>query len=136
MAAFVITNPVVTINGVDLSDHIDSVELNAEVVDVKTTNFGSSGNETRTAGLKSGSVTINVQQDYAASKTDATLWAAFGTTTTITVKATSAATSATNPQYSGSFLVNQYKPVAGKVGDLATLSVTFPLSGALTRATS
>lgn len=136
MAAFVITAPVITINGVDLSDHIDSVEINDETADVKTTNFGSSGNETRTGGLKSGSITISMQQDYATSKVDATLWAARGTAITVTVKATSASTSATNPLYSGSYLVTQYKPVSGKTGDLSMLSVTWPRTGDLTRTTT
>ena len=136
MAAFVITAPVITINGVDLSDHVDSVEINDETADVKTTNFGSSGNETRTGGLKSGSITISMQQDYAASKVDATLWAARGTAITVTVKATSASTSATNPLYSGSYLVTQYKPASGKVGDLSMLSVTWPRTGDLTRTTT
>ena len=136
MAAFVITSPVITINCVDLSDHIDSVEINDETADVKTTNFGSSGNETRVGGLKSGSITISMQQDYAASKVDATAWAARGTAITVTVKASSAATSATNPLYSGSYLVTQYKPVSGKVGDLSMLSVTWPRTGDLTRTTS
>ena len=136
MAAFVITAPVITINGVDLSDHIDSVEINDETADVKTTNFGSSGNETRTGGLKSGSITISMQQDYATSKVDATLWAARGTAITVTVKATSASTSATNPLYSGSYLVTQYKPVSGAVGSLSMLSVTWPRTGDLTRSTT
>jgi len=136
MAAFVITAPVISVNGVDLSDHVDSVEINDETADVKTTNFGSSGNETRTGGLKSGSITISMQQDYATSKVDATLWAARGTAITVTVKATSASTSATNPLYSGSYLVTQYKPVSGKVGDLSMLSVTWPRTGDLTRSTT
>lgn len=137
MAIQVMTNAVVTINGVDLSDHIDSVELNYEAADVKTTNFGSNGSETRTYGLKSGSVTISYQQDYASGKVDATLFSLVGAApVTITVKASSAATSASNPIFSGSFLVNNYKPVSGKTGDLATFSSTYPLSGALTRATS
>jgi hypothetical protein len=136
MAAFVITAPIITIAGVDLSDHIDSVEINDETADIKTTNFGSSGNETRVGGLKSGSITISMHQDYAAGETDATLWAARGTAVTVTVKATSAATSATNPLYSGSYLVTQYKPVSGKTGDLSVLSVTWPRTGDLTRTTS
>jgi len=136
MATFVITSPVITVNGVDLSDHVTSVEINDSTADVNTTNFGSSGNTTRTGGLKDGSITIEFQQDYAASKVDATIWAARGTVIAVQVKATSAANSATNPRYDGSYLVNQYKPVAGKVGDLSTLSVSWPRSGDLTRTTS
>jgi hypothetical protein len=136
MATFVITNPIITLAGVDLSDHVDSVELNAEAADVKTTNFGSGGNDTRTGGLKSGSITISFQQDYAAGSVDATLFANLGSLVAISVKATSAATSATNPLFSGSYLCTQMKPVSGKPGDLAVFSVTFPRSGALTRAVS
>ena len=136
MATFVITSPVITVNGVNLSDHVTSVELNDETADVATTNFGSSGNVTRVGGLKDGSITIEFQQDYAASNVDATLWAARGTAITVTVKATSASTSATNPLYSGSYLVTQYKPVSGKVGDLSTLSITWPRTGDLTRSTT
>lgn len=136
MAAFVITNPVITVNSVDFSDHVDSVEINDETADVQTTNFGSGGNVTRTGGLKSGSITINFQQDYAAGKVDATLWAARGTAITVTAKPTSAATSSTNPLYSGSYLVTQMKPVSGKVGDLSVQSVTWPRTGDLTRTTT
>lgn len=136
MATFVITNPIITIAGTDFSDHVDSVEINAEAADVKTTNFGSGGNETRVGGLKSGSITISLQQDYAASSIDSVLFANLGSLVAIQVKATSAANSATNPRYDGSYLVSQMKPVSGKVGDLATFSVTFPRSGALTRTTS
>lgn len=135
MAAFVITNPVIVVNGTDLSDHVTSVSLDDSVADIDTTNFASGGNHTRTGGLKDGSITIDFQNDFAAGSVDAVIWGARGTNVTVTVKATSAATSATNPQYSGSFLVNQYK-LGGKVGDLSTTSVTWPRSGALTRATS
>ena len=136
MATFVIKDPVITINSVDLSDHITSVEINDESADVQTTNFGSNGNVTRVGGLKDGSITIEFQQDYAASEVDATLWAARGTVISVSVKAVTGSTSATNPLYSGSYLVTQYKPISGKVGDLSVLSITWPRSGDLTRTTT
>jgi hypothetical protein len=136
MATIVLTSPVVVVNSVDLSDHVHSVDLNDATADVTTTNFGSSGLVTRVGGMKDGSITIEFQQDYAAGKVDATLWTARGTVITVTVKPTVAAGSATNPTYSASYLVTQYKPVAGKVGDLAILSVTWPRSGDLTRYTT
>ena len=88
MAAFVITNPVIVVNGVDLSDHVTSVSLDDSVADIDTTNFGTSGNHTRTGGLKDGSITIEAQNDMAASSVDATIWGARGTLVTVTVKAT------------------------------------------------
>lgn len=136
MASFVITSAVVTVNSVDLSDHISSVELSDEFDLKDFTNFGSSGIVERKAGLNDGDIKINFFQDYASSKVDATLWAARGTAITVTVKPTSASTSATNPQYSASFIVSDNKPVAGKVGDAAEVSVTWKKTGALSRATS
>lgn len=133
MATVVLTAPVITVNSVNLSALIDSVEINDETADVTNTSFGSAGNVTRQGGLRSGSITINFQQDYAASLTDATLWAARGTAIPIQVKATSAANSATNPRYDGTYLLTQYKPVAGKVGDLMVFSITWPRTGDLVR---
>lgn len=90
----------------------------------------------RTGGLKSGNLSIEFQQDFAASEVDATLWPLLGSTTAFEVKPTSGAVSSTNPKYSGNVLVNQHIPVANAVGELATMSVSFPTSGTITRATS
>ena len=135
MAAFVITNPVITVAGTDISDHVTSVSIDVSAADIDTTIMASGGNHARTGGLKDGSITIDVQNDFAAGSIDSLFFSNLGSLVAVTVKATSSATSATNPQYSGSFLVNQYK-LGGKVGDLSVTSVTWPRSGALTRATS
>ena len=135
MAKFVLTDASVTINSVDLSDHVASVTLELTSEEIDTTSFGSTF-MSKTGGLKSGSLSIDFQQDFAASEVDATLWPLFGTTTTFEIKPTSSAVSATNPKYSGSILVNQHIPVANAVGELATSSVTFPTSGSVSRATS
>ena len=47
-----------------------------------------------------------------------------------------AAVSATNPSYTFSVLVSEWTPLNGGVGELATASVTWPISGAITKATS
>ena len=87
----------------------------------------------RTGGLKSGQLSIEFLQDFAASEVDATLFPLLGTTTSFVVKPTSGAVSATNPSYSGNVLVNQHIPVANAVGELATMSVAFPTSGTISR---
>ncbi|MFI7042587.1 hypothetical protein ACIBI0_38420 [Microbispora rosea] len=135
MATIVLTDAVVTINSVDLSDHITKITFHGEVDDVDNTAFGSQW-RTRQGGLKDGSVEIEFNQDYASAKVDATVWPLFGTTTTVTAKATSAANSATNPQYSASVLVREYSPLDGSVGDLNKTSVSWPTNGAISRATS
>ncbi len=135
MAKFVATDYKITINGTNFSTSLASVELPIEVEEQETTAFGSSW-RTRIAGLKSGSITLEFHQDFGASSVDATLYPLLGTNATVVVTPTSASVSATNPSYSGEYLVTQYSPFSSTTGDLATLSVTWPLSGALTRATA
>lgn len=135
MAKFIATDYKVTINGTNFSTSLASVELPIEVDEQETTAFGSSW-RTRIAGLKSGSITLEFHQDFGASSIDATLFPLLGTNATVAVAPTSGSVTATNPSYSGEFLVTQYTPYASTVGDLATLSVTWPLTGALSRATA
>lgn len=135
MAIFVATDYSVSIGGTDLSDHIVAVDLPVEAETQDSTAFGDDWRE-QTPGLKSGSVTIGFQQDFAASEVDATLWPLLGTATTIIVKPTSGTIGATNPAYTGSFVVSQLQPIAGQIGNLASMNVTWPLSGELARDTT
>lgn len=136
MAAIVLTNPKVTIAGVDMSQYVTQVELGIEADDVETTNFGTSGWRTRIGGLKQGEVSISFNDDFAATTVDDRVWGWFGAVQTFAVKATNATTSATNPEYQMNVLVTEMTPVGGKVGDLATQDVTWPISGTVTRATA
>ncbi len=135
MAKFVATDYKVTINGTNLSTSLASVELPIEIDEQETTAFGSEW-RTRIAGLKSGSITLEFHQDFAAGALDSILWPLLGTNATVVVVPTSGTVTSSNPSYSGSFLVTQYSPYASTTGDLATLSVSWPLTGALTRATA
>ena len=135
MAKFVLTDASLVINSVDLSDHVASVRLELNSEEIDTTAMGSTF-MSKTGGLKSGTLSIDFQQDFASSEVDATMFPLFGSTTAFVLKATSGSVSATNPSYSGSILVNQHIPVANAVGELATMSVSFPTSGTITRATS
>jgi hypothetical protein len=135
VAKFVATDYKITINGTNLSTSLASVELPIEIEEQDTTSFGSEW-RSRIAGLKSGSITLEFHQDFGAGAIDSLLWPLLGTNGTVVVSPTSATVSATNPSFTGQFLVTQYSPFASTVGDLATLSVTWPLNGALTRATA
>jgi len=137
MAGLVLTNAYVTINSVNLSDHITSITINTTDDVIDTTAFGSTA-RTRVAGLGDNSVTIEFQQDYAAANVEATINTSgsslVGTTTTIVVKPNGSTTSATNPSYTFSALVSEWQPLNGAVGELATASVTWPISGEITKA--
>ena len=135
MAKFVATDYKVTINGTNLSTSLASVELPIEIDEQETTAFGSEW-RTRIAGLKSGSITLEFHQDFASGALDSILWPLLGTNATVVVVPTSGTVTSSNPSYSGAFLVTQYTPYASTVGDLATVSISWPLTGVLTRATA
>jgi len=136
MAIFVATDFSVSINGsTALASYLTQVELKTSTNDVTTTAFGSSW-VTRVAGLREGSLTLTFNQDYAASTVDATLWPLLGTNATVVIKPTSTAVSASNPAYTAVCLVSDLTPVSGNIGDLATFSVTWPTTGAVSRATA
>lgn len=135
MAKQVLLSPVITINAVDLTDHIASVTIDENYDEVETTAFGQTA-RTRVAGLGDHSVSFDFHQDFAASSVEATIDGLIGTVIPVTVKPTNAAVSATNPEYQFSVLVTSWQPVNGAVGDLATASVTWPISGGITRDTT
>ena len=133
MARIVLTDAYVTINAVNLSDHITSITLTTSDDIVETTSFGSTA-KTRVAGLVDNSVAIEFQQDYAASSVEASVYPLLGTTTSVVVKPNGSTTSSTNPSYSFTALVSEWTALNGAVGELATVSVTWPISGAITKA--
>lgn len=125
MAVLALTNAYVSVNSVVLSDHATSVTVNYEIDSVEVTAFGDSGHKF-TGGLQNNSIDVEFQQDFAASNVEATIYPLVGTTTTVVVKPNGSTTSATNPSYT---ITNAYlaasNPVAGAVGELAKMSLTF-----------
>lgn len=135
MAKFAATDYAFTINGSSFATSLNSIELALEADDLETTAFGGEW-RTRIAGLKQGTLTLNFMQDFGASSVDATLYPLFGSNATVVIKPTSSAIGTTNPAYTAVCLVTQYSPFASSVGDIATLSVSWPTSGTVSRGTS
>jgi hypothetical protein len=136
MARLVLTNAFVTINGVNLSDHIASITLTTTDDVIETTAFGTSA-RTRVGGLADNSVAFEFHQDYAASSVEATINGSpslVGTVTAVVVKPNGSTTAAANPAYSFNCLVSEWTPLSGAVGELATASVTWPIDGAIAKA--
>jgi len=134
MAKFVTTDYTVSIGGDDFSTSINSVTLDVSVEEQETTAFGNTS-RTRIGGLRDGSVSPDFHQDFGSASVDETLWPLLGTTVEIIISPTSASASATNPTYTFDALVTQYQPFANAVGELATLSVSWPISGDVVRGT-
>jgi hypothetical protein len=137
MARIVLTDASVVINGVNLSEFITSVSLGTSDDVVDTTGFGS-GARTRVAGLSDNSITLEFNQDFATGGPEVSINAVgsslVGTTPTIVVKPTSGSVSASNPSYTFSAVCSEWSPLSAAVGELATVSATWPISGTITKA--
>lgn len=127
MGSLALTDAMVTINAVDMSDFITSVTLPIEFEALEDTAFGDVA-RSRIAGLEDSTIQLAFNQDFAASATDVTIWALRKTVVEIKVRPTSAAISATNPEYVGSYLISQWNPFGNAVGEKASVSVSWPLS--------
>ena len=135
MAKQVLTNVAVTYGtaATDISSYVTSITLSSSAAEVATTSMGSSA-VTRIQGLIDNSITMELQQDYPT--IEKLFFDAFtaGTAVPMTVKPNgTAAASSTNPQYAFSVLPTAHEMVKGAIGDLATMSITFPISGVITK---
>ena len=135
MAVFLNNNVGVKINTVDLSDHVTAVTINRSFDEFEVTAMGDNSHKF-VKGLEASTVTIDFLNDTAAANVLATLQAAWGTSVTVTLKQTSAATSATNPLYTMTCLINNTTDINGAVGDLGTQSVTWTVNGTVVITTS
>ena len=124
MAIFLSNGVVVTLNSVDLSNHVTSATINRSFDELEVTAMGDTAHKF-VKGLEASTITLDFLNDTAASNVLATLQAAWGTTVTLTLKQTSAVVSATNPLYSTTVLVNNTTDINGAVGDISTQSITF-----------
>ena len=135
MAEFMLNDASVTINSVDLSTYVTSVTLSQSADSLETTAMGDSA-RTFIAGLTNGTIDIDFNADFAASKTEATIYPLVGTTTAVVVKPASCSVSATNPSYTFNVVVTEWDTLNGSIGELATHSVSWQIAGAITKATS
>ena len=131
MAIFLSNGVVVTLNSVDLSDHCTSATINRVFEELEVTAMGD-GSRKYTKGLETSTITLDFLNDTATGEVLQTLQAAWGTTVPITLKQTSAAVSATNPEYQTTVLVNNTTDINGAVGDISTQSITFTCNSPIT----
>ena len=130
MAIFLSNGVVVTLNSVDLSDHVTSATINRIFDELEVTAMGDTAHKF-VKGLEASTITLDFLNDTATSEVLQTLQAAWGTTVPLTIKQTSDAISATNPEYQTTVLVNNTTDVNGAVGDISTQSITFTCNSAI-----
>lgn len=120
-----LSNPVVKINSVDLSDQCSAATLTRTVEALESTAFGGTA-RVYVGGLEANELTVTLYMSYDANETYATLATLVGTQTTVRVQPTSAVDSATNPGFilTGSYL--ESLPVLNaSLGELSTIDITF-----------
>ena len=136
MAVFLNNKVGLKINAIDLSDHVTSVTLNYAADELEVTAMGDTAHKF-VKGLESGTLTVSLLNDTAASQVLVTLNAAFGTTVACKMlQEKGTAISATNPLYTFDVLVNNLTPINGGVGDIGTQDITFTLNSKVTVADS
>lgn len=114
-------------NSVDLSDWVTGVTLPWDLEALDDTAMGDTA-RSRKSGLGDSTLQVQFNQDFAASAPDVTVWASIGGIVVVKVRPTSGSISATNPEYVGSYLVNQWVPFSSNIGELAKAQVSWPLS--------
>ena len=136
MAKLVLTNAYISIAGQDLSDHIASVSLATQYDLVETTQFGDTSKRV-IAGLASNSITFEFHQDFQAGSVESVIYPLLGTATACKVQPIDAngIASAPNPTYEFQVLISEWTPLSAAVGELTTATVTWPISGDITKTT-
>ena len=135
MAIFLSNDVQVTLNAVDLTDHGTSASISRVFDELEVTAMGDTSH-VFVKGLEASTITLDFLNDTATSNVLQTLQAAWGTTVALTLKQTSGATSATNPLYSTTVLLNNTTDINGAVGDISTQSITFTCNSPIVITTS
>jgi hypothetical protein len=135
LAKFYAQDYKITIGTAVVSSSIASVTLDITADEIEVTSFGDSYRK-RIGGLKDASVSFDFHQDFGAGAVDALLFPLMGETVDVKIAPTSGTVTASNPEYRFSALCTQYQPYSGAVGDLSTLSITWPVSGEVVRGTA
>jgi hypothetical protein len=114
---------------VDFSDHVTAFTLTQQSDQLEVTAMGDTAHKFVT-GLSADTITVTLLNDTAASGSAgailATLQAAYGTTVAFkAIQDSTAAVSAANVLYTGTFLVDNLTPISGAVADEGMMDLTF-----------
>jgi hypothetical protein len=139
MAITVLTNASLTFNSVNLSDHVESLEIDLSIDDVEITAMGATAHA-YAPGLRNDSVKVTFYQDFAGASVEATLFPFIGSAAgaVLVIKPTTASVSTTNPSYTMTATLYSYQPLNGSVGEASMTEVEFrPVAGsAIVKATT
>jgi hypothetical protein len=141
MARLVLTNAYVLYASNDISQYVSSISLSSSVDVIETTGLGNVA-RTRVGGLFDNQLTIEFNQDFADNALEKLIngtslaTSTVGTAVAMEIRPVNTAVSASNPKYTFNALIAEWQPLSGAVGELVTASVTWPISGPITKAIS
>ena len=120
-----LSNPVVTVNSVDLSDQCTAATMTVRYDALEATAFGDVDRK-YVKGLGNHELTLSLYMSYAATETYATLASLVGTATTVRVQPAAPPDSSTNPGFilTGAFLA-ELPVLNASMGALSTIDITF-----------
>lgn len=134
MAVMALLNEYLSVNAVNLSDHMRQAALTAEATTLDASAMGD-GWVKNIYGLKSGQIAVEWNDDFVAGSVDATLWPLLGTNVAFELRPDGGVVSVTNPKYTGLVGISSVA-IGGSLNEVARRNQTWPTSGAVTRATS
>jgi len=138
MPRLVLNNAYVLFASNDISEFVTQIELKTSVDIIDTTRIGSQS-RTRQSGVFDNSVTFQFNQDYADNALEELIngtsmaTTTVGTTVAMQIRPVNAAVSASNPKYSFNAVITEWQSVSGELGALATVQVSWPISGNITK---
>lgn len=132
----VMRTPQVEVNSVDLSNRVRSLELVESAADITSFLSGDTYTVYSEGGAKTARVSIEFAQDYDTGSVYQTLRPLLGQLVACKFKPKSGTAAADNPEFEVDCYINDLPSIMGNVGELATFTITWPISGEPTVNTS
>ena len=137
MPAYVPDSKYFSVGGTDLSAYLTDLSITIDNAPATFATFGASGWQSNKPGLKSAMINATFIADFAASALYQALKEEVGTVAAFEARPDDAAAAATNPKFTGNCLIAGFDVLpAGGPGEPGTISVSWPVDGAVTAAES
>ena len=121
-----LSNPTVTIGGVDVTQNTSACSLEIGFDSLESTTFGDTGHRF-VSGLQMVNVTLTMFQNYGAGEIEATLYDQVGDgTTTLVISPSGTTEGPANPEYTiSNAMLASFTPIVTTVGELSQVSVSY-----------
>lgn len=137
MSSFVSKIAVIKIGGNSIAPYLRECTISGSVEIQEDTHMGDSA-KTKLPGLKDAKISMTVNDDVGSGALDSIIWGIWSNNVAVTFSAwpNGSSTSTSNPRFQGSIILTEYPFMDAKIGQLATKSLSWEVTGTVTRATS